>query len=333
MGLRERRDVEDEALAEHNLLATQDPLSYFAHRKRRSIEVPVGVAVILVGFAASSFANLLPPLATADSKVIAAGLDKIVEVLTKSVVSMDFSGSHALSALMLIGCLVAGILVLSNADTRNREFMEAHPFLDLTISEAERRRASELRRRYVLVGSLLCLAALIAFWIAAGQRVDPVAVVDELDSTAVWTMSKTTCVVNGCASLAGALGVGAIVHGEIVWGSANIFVYNYRALEYQSIFAIDVGQTGARREQLLALKRLRNWRRNVNRVIMTAGSFTAASLFFLPTIETPWWWLALVVAAVACRAVSEFAIRRAEDLHRALERIEGEVPCADDTSR
>lgn len=288
----------------------KDPYGYAAYRRRRAIWLPTGVALIFLGCALSSAASTLPPSHTADGRVVAEALDRVVSLATKDIVTTSFSGTHAIATLLLIVFVAAGVLLIRAVQDEDHAFKRAHPHLSHGATTDELIAAQGIRRRFVIAGGVCIGAAVVVNVLLAGSVNDARVLAHDLDTNAM--LSRTMAFTMALVFLLLAIGSWLVVHGLVVGASPAIRVYNYRALQSVSAYEIDVSQTGTLRDVMLAEKRVQERHALATRAMVVLGVSASLAMYFLPTLETPFYWLGIVVAAVGCLLLDNYALNRAE---------------------
>ena len=270
-----------------------DPYGYDQHELMRSYIIPTAAAVILIGFAASAFLSLLPVTQGADEQVIAVGLDKLVKLFSKDLVDMSFSQSHIASSLALVSCIIIGLVITRFAHEDNQEYMEAYPYIEDVYSSEQKAAARKSGRLF----ALLSLPFFVA-WV----------VLLALGTTA------SSAVLHGLGFLALACAVWLLFHGLHVAQRTDIFLYNFRALDYISIYELEADKDAPARKLRLAEKRCRKPIKTAKRVVITAGFLVALGLYALPSIETPFYWVAIVVAFVISAIIGRYSKEKVKKL-------------------
>lgn len=291
-------------------VAGQTPFNgYEYHVRKRALWTPTGVAFLVASFGVSSFCMLLPPIQSKDAAVLAAVLDWFVHFESRELLAgYSFSDSHVSASFSLIGLVIIGIVILQVAKRDNIAFMEAYPYMDLSFTPDEIRSAR--RRQRIIVG--------------AGAAVIVAAAATDI-ALAVQGHAK---VGNGIGFCTGAVGAWLVVHGFLGDRVAQGVLYNYEALQRTSLYRIEQYYQGPERSVVLAAKHRSMLTQAWDRVLWVAGALGALALYFIPTLETPWWWVPLAVAGIlslvnvnlAVRWVLA-AIRESEDLQSLRDKV------------
>lgn len=270
-----------------------DEYGYDRHEISRSYTVPTAIAVFLAGLAASTYLTLLPPSQGADEQVLAQGLDKLVKLMSKDLLDLSFSQSHVLASLVLVSAAIVSLVLARYAGRDNKEFMSAYPYIDDFYTETEKSTIRKQGRAFALA-SLPFLAVAIAL--------------------AVWSVLDESIVLRGSALLALAVGAWLLVHG-IRWAKrVDIFAYNYRALDLISVYELQADKDFPDRDIMIAEKKLRAPIQTAKRTVIVAGVIVALALYSLPSIETPFYWMAVVIALLISSCLSIYSESRAKKL-------------------
>ena len=270
----------------------QDPYGYDRHELMRSYLIPTVAAVVFLGFAASAFLSLLPATQGADDRVIAAGLDKFVSLLSKDLVDASFSQSHIAASLAFVSCIVIALVIARYVHEDNEQYMEAYPYIDEVYSQEQRQEIRKTGRAFMLA-SLPFFAA----WVI-------LLLLEMLDSP----------LLRGVGYLLLAVGVWFVLHGLLLSRRANEFLYNYRSLDHISIYELEADKELPDRDLRLTEKRMRRPMRTAKRVVITAGFLAALCLYALPSIETPFYWVAVVVAFIISGIIGKYSEVKIEKL-------------------
>ena len=275
-----------------------DEYGYDRHEVMRSYAIPTAIAILLAGVGACRLLTLLPATHGADDQVLAQGLDKLISLMTKDIIDLSFSQSHVLASLAFVSAAIIALVLMRYVRRDNKEYMSAYPYLDDFYSDGQK---VAIRR----TGRWFALASLPFF---AGATV-----------LAGFGIASDSAVMKGCAWLALAVAAWLLVHGIMWLRRVDIFAYNYRALDHASIYELQVDKDAPDRDIMIAEKKLRAPIQTAKRTIIVAGVIAALGLYSLPSIETPFYWMAVVVAFIisGCLGIySESRARKlASDLH------------------
>ncbi len=262
---------------------------YEYHVHKRSFWTPLGLAVLTAAFGVSSFCMLLPPIDSSDASRLAWVLDWFIHFESDQLIQYKFSNTHVSASFTLIALVVIGIVMLRFSHKDNEAFMEANPYTDFSFTPEEIREARRVQLRFILCGTAIIVGA-IALWFALyGARL------------ALMAYGFGFCVA--------AFGVWLIAHGILGDRVAQSILYNYEALQRTSIYRIEQYYKGPERDVVLEAKYHAMRSKSVNRVIIVAGSLGSVACYFLPTLESPFWWVPLAVALAACAVVIHFGVR------------------------
>lgn len=270
---------------------SKDPCGYDAHEIRRSFLVPTIVSIILAGIAASIFLTLLPPTQGADEQVLAQGLDKLVSLISKDLVDTSFSQSHVVASLVLVSSFVVALVLLRYERDDNQEFMKVYPYIEDFYTPKQRQSARKTGVICVVISGGLITACVV-----------------------VYLCGNHTTVARGLGWLLLAVGSWLLIHGLMTIRKVDVFAYNYRTLEHVSIYELRADREMQDRDTLIALKRMRFPMQTAKRVIVTAGVLVALALYFLPSLETRFYWLAVVVALIISAILGDLSERKAKKL-------------------
>lgn len=270
---------------------TIDPCGYDVHETRRSFLVPTVIAIILAGISASVFLTLLPATQGADEQVLAQGLDKLVSLISKDLVDTSFSQSHVVASLVMVSAFVVAMVLLRYEREDNQEFTRVYPHVDDFYTREQRQHARKTGAIFVVVSLVFIIASAIVYFCGHHE-----------------TVARAT------AWLLLAIGSWLLVHGLMTSRKVDVFAYNYRALEHVSIYELQADDELSDRDNLIALKRLRAPMQTAKRAVVTAGVLVALALYFLPSLETRLYWLAVVVALVISAVLGKVSEERAKKL-------------------
>lgn len=125
-------------------------------------------------------------------------------------------------------------------------------------------------------------------------------------------------VTGGIVLLLVAGGVWCLSHGMRVSQAPSYLLYNIRALQRRSLYQIEACETGPLRRLLLVEKSELDRLQAVGTAVLTVAAAWSACLFFLPTLETPLWWVPLVAGFAARDLLDVWAVARAKRRFAAL---------------
>lgn len=284
--------------------SSMNPYSYRGFADRQSLMAAFGVAVMVLGCALASFASLLPAMDSADSTVISEALDNVVRLATKDLLQTNFAGSHAIATVLLISFVIIGSWLLGRAKKDREAFCEAYPQLEISFSEDELRRYGHLSRSFMTSGAIIIAAA-----IAVGIYIHGFAnLYTELDSPG--SIGSAEAVENGAILVFIAIGCWLLIRGKTLHDIPDMMRYNYKALESRNVYEMDRDSTGKLNSRLLHAREVVARKVLANHIITIVGIIAALALYFLPSLETRYFWLALVGALVACKIVSWRAYKK-----------------------
>lgn len=273
--------------------AIDDKYGYDRHEIMRSYMIPTVIAILLIGWAASIFLTLLPATHSADGQMLAEGLDRLIGLMSKEIIDLSFSQSHVLASLAFVSSLIIAIVLARYVRNDNKEYMSAYPYLDDFYSEDQKRKIRRTGRGFML--------ASLPFFVAG-------AVVAGLGAASGPTELK------GIALLLFAAAAWLLVHGIMWLRRVEIFAYNYRALDHVSIYELQAEEEFPDRDIMIAEKKLRAPQQTAKRVVIVAGVIVALCLYYMPSIETPFYWVAIVVAIAIAGCIGIYSESRARAL-------------------
>lgn len=282
----------------------RNPYGYRGFADRHSLMLACGVAIMILGCSLASFASLLPAMDSADSTVISKALDNIVRIATKDLLQTNFAGSHALATVVLLAFIIIGSWLLGRAKKDREAFHEAYPQLEVSFSEGELHRYKLLSRSFMAAGTVIIVAA-----IAVGACTHGFTnLYADLDSSG--SIGSAKAIENGIILTLVAIGCWLLIRGKTLRDIPNMMRYNYKALEGRNVYEMDRDSTGAMNSRLLHACEIVARKVLVNHVIAIIGIIAALALYSLPSLETPYFWLALIAALIACKATSWNAYRK-----------------------
>lgn len=253
-----------------------DRYGFVPHMEWRSWVVPTGIALIASSFGVASFLMLLPAMAAGDAQVLATGLDKLVKSESDDYLDLDFGSSHIVAALAFVGLIAVGIVILSYARNDRLDFMEAFPHVDLAFTAEERKEAVDALKRGI--------ALAVVVWVVA---------------VALFTVFKLLGwghVATGCGFCVGAAGLWVLLHAGMRAKVVDVFAYNFEALKQTSYYELNAEVKSADRAWVLEAKRQSMLAQTANRVVLTIGALASFALYALPTMATPYYWVAIALA-------------------------------------
>ncbi len=276
---------------------------FAAFRQRQAVLEPLGTALIVLAFAAMHFGALVTYSFGSDGTVVGSFLDRLLGILTKEFVDTNYAQSHVVAMTLFFIVLIAGIAILRKAHEDDAAFRQAHPYLRQRTDEAAlqgaRARGGKLRR----VGIVLIVAA-IAVQVLT-QSIHPQ---DAHNVNAIFIDSGSAAyeVSDGITLTLIALAVWFMMHGNRIAIAPSYELYNLRTLVRRSVY--DIAQTSDEQVKpaLLVAKDALSRSIGVGHGIVAVAVFLSACMFFLPSFETPLWWVPLV-AGFAVRDIIEYA--------------------------
>ena len=262
---------------------------YEYHVRKRAILTPLGVAVLVAAFGVSSFFMLLPPIQSSDAAILAHLLDWFIHFETREFIQYNFSESHVGASFSLISMVIIGVVILRASHKDNEAFMSAYPYMDLSFTPQEIREAR--RRQYVTIG--------IGIGVIVG------AIVIDL----CFHASKMPKLGNGIGFCVAAVGAWLIVHAILSDRVTQGVLYNYEALQRTSLYRIEQYYKGPERDVVLEGKRHAMHIQTANEIIILIGALGSLALYFMPTLETPWWWVPIAVAFAITGITLQYGVR------------------------
>lgn len=278
-----------------------DRYGYVAHMNWRSVVVPTGIACLVASFSAASFLMLVPAMETSDAQVLATGLDQLVKAESDSALDLNFGDSHILASLAFVALVAIGLIILSYARNDRIAYMEAFPHINLSFTKEQMAESIAVRKR--------CTAlAVLVYLVAAG----------------LFTLFKLfglSHLATGCAFALGALGTWVVVHGGMRAKREDLFAYNFEALKHSSFYELNAEAKAQNREWMLMAKRHSMLAQSVDSVILTIGAFGSLALYALPSLATPYYWVAIAASGVIAMLNTHAAMEKT----RRLSVIDGDV--------
>ncbi len=262
---------------------------YEYHVRKRAFWTPLGLAVLVASLGVSSFCMLLPPIESEDASRLAWVLDWFIHFESDQLIQYKFSNTHVSASFTLIALVVIGIVMLRFSHKDNEAFMEANPYTDLAFTPEEIHEARRAQRRFIILGAAIIVGAIV-LWFALYE-------------------ARLPLLANGFGFCVAAVGVWLIAHGILGDRVAQSVLYNYEALQRTSIYRIEQYYKGPERDIVLEAKYHAMRSKSVNRVIIVAGALASVACYFLPSLESPFWWVPLAVALAACAVVIHFGVR------------------------
>lgn len=280
-----------------------NPYGYRGFTNRHSLMQASGTALIILGCALASFASLLPSIDNADSTVIAKAIDEIVRLASKDLVQTNFAGTHALATVLLIAFIIVGSWILNHARNDLKEFQEAYPLLAVSFTEQERRTYKTLSRRFIVAGTII-LAATITIGLSIHGFTNLYA---NLEGTS--QINSKQAIATGSILAFVALGCWVLIRGTTLRNIPNMALYNYKALDKHNVYEMDRDSTGKLNSGLMHARKIVARKSLVNRVFIIIGIIVALAFYALPSLETPYFWIALLAALIACKISSHKAYK------------------------
>lgn len=293
---------------------TENPYGYRGFADRHSLMLASGVALIILGCGLASFASLLPSIDSADSAVIAKAIDEIVRLASKELLQTDFAGTHALATVLLIAFIIMGSWIIHHARNDLKEFQEAYPQLNISFTGDESRVYRTHGTRFMVAGGII-IAAAIPFGMGIHGFTDLYA-----DLAGTGQVNTAQAITTGCILILVACGCWFLIRGTTLQNIPNMARYNYKALSGRNVYEMDRDSAGALNSSLMRARKIVARKELMNRVFIIAGIIVALALYALPSLETPYFWVALVVAFVACKISSQHAYRKVRTIFNNLAR-------------
>lgn len=272
----------------------REHLTWQAFRAKQAALVPAGVATILAGVGIGQLGFLFPALPEADERAISELAGHVVKLLSKELLEVDVADSQALAVLLFLACLVVGLWLLASAKKDKDEFVEAHPYIDRVATSGELAQAKEDARPYVVAG-----------WICAVVTAIVAVLAGLLSEAGLW----------GLAWLTAAAATWCLMRAFMTRRAPACFWYNCDAIRSRSMAEIAEDDGPTADLQLVLREFFERTDRKVT-ALWVAGIVVSAALFFLPTLETGWWWVPVAAAAALAEVVRERSQVRAWHLFR-----------------
>lgn len=271
---------------------------YEYHVRKRALWTPTGIAVLVAAYGVSSFFMLLPPIQSKDAVVLANVLDWFIHFESREILlGYSFSTSHVSASFSLVALVIVGIVILRASHRDNEAFLEAYPYMDLSFTPEEVKDARHRQRLTIAIG-IAIIALAIVFDLALHGAQSPK-------------------VGNGVGFCVAAVGAWLITHGFLADRVAQGVLYNYEALNRTSLYRIEQYYRGPERDVVLQAKRRAMRTETANRVIVLVGVLSALALYFMPTLETPLWWVPLAtafgIASINVNVAVRWVLKRIEE--------------------
>lgn len=194
--------------------------------------------------------------------------------------------SAGLGCIFIFAGIIACLALIIPSGMKHSEFVKAHPFLEDFYSQQQKESA---RRKftYQLIGGICSIFAAICMIIFFGDT--------------------TLSVFIGLPLffLLLALGIYLIVHGGIMISRTNINQYNHDAgevLEAHEIESLDL--PADQKQALLNTHKTDQRTSSVCGIIMITATIAGLIMLFVPTYQTPYFWLAWVIGGLLCAVAS-----------------------------
>lgn len=269
--------------------SVDDKYGYDEREVKRSYIIPTAFAIMALAVSISAFLGLLPATQGADEQVLAQGLDKLVSLATKDVVDLSFSQSHVLSSLVLVSGFIISIVMLRYAREDNDAFMDAYHHIDDFYSSEQK----EAAHKHALIFICISLPFLIVSIVGI-----------------IANVSSNSMVLRGISFFLLSIGLWLLLHG-VIWGRrVDVFAYNFKALDRISIYELRSDDSIKDRDLMIHEKKLRVPMRTAKRVVVVVGVIVALCLYFLPSLQTPYYWVAIVVALLVVWAIGLYSEKR-----------------------
>ena len=265
--------------------------TFAAFRRRQAILQSLGTTLAILAFAAMHFGALVTTSFGADGAVVGGFLDKLLTIITKEFVETDYAQTHVVSMVLFFALLVAAFFVLQKAKEEDAAFRAAHPFFNRRADPARLSAARAIGRRFIAVGFALLVCGLGVHLLTLG-----IAPPSAHDADALFIDSGVPAyeVADGVILVFTALGVGLVMYGNRVTAAPNYELYNLRTLARRSVYDIARMNDERLRSVLLVVKRSLSRAVAIGHGVLGVAVFVAVCMFFLPSLESPWWWVPLL---------------------------------------
>lgn len=284
--------------------------SFDAFQRRMAVLEPLGTALVILAFSAMHFGALATVSFGADGTVVGSFLDKLLSILTKEFVETDYAQAHVVSMALFFAFLVAALFVQRKAKEEASAFRAAHPYIGKRSDPARIAAARIHGKRFALAGVALLGCAFAVHLATLG--LEPQAA-HNVDALFIDSGSAAYEVSDGVVLALVGLGVGLVMHGDRAAASPSYELYNLRTLARRSVY--DVEQTANKRLKpvLLVMKRSLSRCITAAHAVAAVCVFASVCMFFLPSLETPLWWVPLVIGFFLRDAIESANVVR---LHR-----------------
>ncbi len=283
---------------------TDNPYGYRGFANRHSLMRSSGVTLIILGCALSSFASLLPSIDSADSAVISKAIDEIVRLASKDLLDTNFASTHVLATVLLIAFIIIGCWILSRAKDDLKKFQEAYPYLTISFTDHELQHYKTSGKRFSIAGMVIIILA-----IGVGISVHGFTNL-YTDFEGITQIVTTQAITTGIILTFVAIGCWLLIRGTTLRNIPNITRYNYNALAKRNIYEMNRDSSGKVSDGLMHARKIIAHKNLMNRIFVIGGVIVALALYALPSLETPYFWITLVVAGVACKISSQHAYRK-----------------------
>lgn len=267
---------------------------YESQSKRNTLRYANGVACMFLGFALGDAFALLPERSNADIQEIIAGLDRLVGLMTKDIVELPHTQSHPISYIIEIIGILIGVGIIKNAKEDDKDFREAFPHLDYFYSQEQRKHA-RITWIACFVGAIALIAATAAILVCCTQ----------ISHYLAGAILLFAC----------AIGMWIMVYGYYTGIRTNIFMYNFRSLQYVNIYELHKGEQYDDVQEKLAQKLLADISICASQTAIALGIIAALCLHFLPTLKTTLFWVPLVIMVAIAMIVKWCIFAKAQRLY------------------
>lgn len=297
--------------------------SFEAFRRSQAFLRPLGAALIVAAFAALHFGALVSIDLGDDGRMLGAFLDDAVRIASKDFIDTDYAEKHMISMLSFVVVLAAGIAMLRSARNQRDAFRAVHPYLHGTTDTTALARGKRGGKRLMLAAAAFALGGAILHVLTRSLGpAGPPSISQLFDGQA----SPLYNIADGVVVLLFAAAVFLFMWGSRMTEAPSYLAYNLSALAERSIYSVGETKDERLREVLLAAKGILDDGLLRGKAVLAVCVVVAACLFFLPTFETPLWWVPLIVGLVFRDAMVARAVSRCKrELGPAMEGKDGRI--------
>lgn len=279
----------------------EDAYDYNSHMERRALAYAIGVDVMILGGSASALLRLLPTAPGVSEHLVAQVLGRIIDWFTCGLVRGPFETPRVLAAVALLACAAVGVAILVVSHRDHNDFMRSRGSMADPYTADEKGRARRFAR-WCRTGSVVLLlagAALLAVTLVLRHRSAPTYAYLLVDAFFFRVL---------------AFGAALWVYASLMASRLDVFAYNYYALRCTTFYELDAHEHGPVRDRLLRQKAILALRERVVEVLWFAAIVVALLLYGTPGLVLSFYWVPLLVAAVAGALVQRAGLNEARKL-------------------